>query len=219
MRGFSVTATASAVEQLTDRPEVRRHGLAEMVEHERRVAGRRGSRLLAVEQAQRVLLEAALAVVAQRAPAASAEAAQRVPIGGTAARVAERVELDLGAVTSRAPSRVVSSSKSSGVDERVVAAEHLGADLRRTAAGGPSAAARGGTSGRGSRASRPARARASRARRRRAPPTRCPPGAASASVPSRSSKVYISFSTMSVVSPIGAAKSSVRSTIGMRISA
>ena len=104
-----------------------------------------------------------------------------------------------------------------GVDVRAREAQRLDVELVELRDSGPSADARGGTSGRCPHALRPVVESGCA----RAPRARCRAVASGRSVSdspfSLSSNVYISFSTMSVTSPMPRTKSAVVSTIGMRM--
>ena len=106
------------------------------------------------------------------------------------------------------PSSACSSTIELGVDGSGRRSRSPRRRPARTGGSGRPAGARGGRTRRGTRASPAAAACACRARGRRGRPARCPRGAASASA-AASSKVNISFCTMSVDSPTPRANSSV----------
>jgi hypothetical protein len=192
--------------------------VAQAVEHDRRVRDDPPAALhLAVEDAERIPLEATVAVGAEGGEMRRAERTQPLAIHRAAHRIADGVELEMRLPRPHVSEIAGEHHEQLGVDERIVAPERLDPDLMELAV---PAALR----------TLAAEHRPAIVEPRRRIPLREPaleigahdPAVASgrsvSDVPSRSTNEYISFSTMSVVSPIERAKSSVRSTIGRPIS-
>jgi hypothetical protein len=113
---------------------VRTAGVAEMIDHQRRMLhGRATALVLAVEQAQRIALEARAAVVAEPVRDRAAVVGELLPVGGPAGRVAERVHVDAHAAHTDRFTDVDDQRDRLRVGGRVLASEQLGADLRELA--------------------------------------------------------------------------------------
>ena len=86
-------------------------------------------RHLAVEETQRIALEAAMAVTTERVEMREAELPQALAVGRAARGVAERVQLDPRPARAHLIEVADEPDEQLGVGQGVVAAEHLGADL------------------------------------------------------------------------------------------
>ena len=175
-------------------------------------------RVLGVEDAQRIAVQAALGILVEQVGVLLEVRDQLRRDARALGRLAQAVEFEPHVASGRAPSRArcasrISSASTSGPGE----AQRLGADLVELAV---AAALRPLVAEHRPHVPEPLAAvvqqRCARSRRARRRP--CSRGAASAASPlSLSSKEYISFSTMSVTSPMPRTNSAVCSTIGVRM--
>ena len=134
MRGLSRGSTASRASIVRTASKCLRHAVAEIVDHHRGV-GRRlaASRVLAVQQAQRVALQTPAAVLTQHVAVRFAVGQQSGAVSRAADATAERVQLDLCPADLHGREQVVQQEQHLGVDGRIVTPDDFDTDLGKLA--------------------------------------------------------------------------------------
>ena len=173
--GLEPIAHAEGLEVRADAGEVLGAGVAQPVRDLRRPRVERGHRrVLRIEQAQDVALEATAFELGQRLEMTAVVGGQLGDVGRPAFLVADRIEEDLDAVEAGVAIEARAELDDLGVDRRVRRPRSLRCRTARTGDSGRPAGGRSGTSARSRSASPAAATSASRAGRRRG---RCRPSA------------------------------------------